>query len=123
LPPLEFGSLTDERKYARWKDTNLELRLSVGRLVDDRLLVGPSMARMRWWNAATGEQLAVRRHDAGVYSVSWSPDGKYVISGSADKSARVWDGGRQARKRFLGTFIDKVFFRRLVAQWQVCVDG
>jgi formylglycine-generating enzyme required for sulfatase activity len=30
-------------------------------------------------------------HDDFVYSVSFSPDGKYVVSGSADHTTRVWD--------------------------------
>jgi WD40 repeat protein len=29
-------------------------------------------------------------HDDYVYSVAFSPDGKYVVSGSADKTARIW---------------------------------
>jgi RNA polymerase sigma factor (sigma-70 family) len=31
------------------------------------------------------------RHGDGVYSVSFSPDGKQIVSGSSDGSARVWD--------------------------------
>ena len=30
-------------------------------------------------------------HSEGVNSVSFSPDGKYVVSGSADGTARMWD--------------------------------
>jgi WD40 repeat protein len=29
-------------------------------------------------------------HDDGVNSVAFSPDGKYVVSGSLDNTARVW---------------------------------
>jgi len=29
-------------------------------------------------------------HDAEVYSVAFSPDGNYVVSGSADGTALIW---------------------------------
>ncbi|MBO5838121.1 MAG: PD40 domain-containing protein, partial [Bacteroidales bacterium] len=30
-------------------------------------------------------------HSNLVYSVSWSPDGKYLASGSGDKTLIIWD--------------------------------
>ena len=30
-------------------------------------------------------------HDGSVNSVAFSPDGKYVVSGSYDNTARVWE--------------------------------
>lgn len=30
-------------------------------------------------------------HDAKVRAVKFSPDGKYIVSGSADKTAMIWD--------------------------------
>jgi len=30
-------------------------------------------------------------HDGPVYAVAFSPDGKFVVSGSYDNTARVWD--------------------------------
>ena len=30
-------------------------------------------------------------HDHRVYSIAFSPDGKYVVSGSFDNTARVWE--------------------------------
>ena len=32
-------------------------------------------------------------HSGGIYSVAFSPDGKTIVSGSNDKSIKVWDAG------------------------------
>ena len=55
----------------------------------------------RVWEAATGKEIARMTHDIDVWSVAFSPDGKYVVSGGCDQqdlnytctqgSARVWE--------------------------------
>ena len=42
------------------------------------------------WDASTGIEI-LRGHDDSVYSVTFSPDGSKIISGSYDKTIRVWD--------------------------------
>ena len=66
---------------------------------------GPT-ARRRWprftsggLNAGAGvgrlglfqETLTITGHSSGVYSVSFSPDGKRIVSGSRDNTLKVWD--------------------------------
>jgi WD40 repeat protein len=44
------------------------------------------------WNAATGgETLTLRGHTDFISSVSFSPDGKQIVSGSHDHTVKVWD--------------------------------
>ena len=47
---------------------------------------------VRIWDAASGQQLQqLEGHDDEVNSVSFSQDGKRIVSGSWDRSGRIWD--------------------------------
>jgi len=44
------------------------------------------------WSALTGKTHVVYRgHQKSVLSVAWSPDGRYIASGSADTTVHVWE--------------------------------
>ena len=44
------------------------------------------------WNAETGaEQLTLTGHSAFVTGLCFSPDGTKLVSGSGDKTVKVWD--------------------------------
>eukprot|EP01112_Ceratiomyxa_fruticulosa_P019823 TRINITY_DN657_c0_g1_i1.p1 TRINITY_DN657_c0_g1~~TRINITY_DN657_c0_g1_i1.p1 ORF type:complete len:605 (-),score=128.08 TRINITY_DN657_c0_g1_i1:125-1939(-) len=40
-----------------------------------------------------GELAAEAEHGGGIYSASWSPDSKQVLTASGDKTAKLWDAG------------------------------
>ena len=55
---------------------------------------------MQVWDALTGRtKLTYRGQTAGVWAVSWSPDGKHIASASQDQTVQVWDA--MTGKRFL----------------------
>ncbi|REK26403.1 MAG: WD40 repeat domain-containing protein [Planctomycetota bacterium] len=39
----------------------------------------------------TAQRAVLRTHEGPVGSVTWSPDSRWILSGSADKTIRVWD--------------------------------
>jgi len=44
------------------------------------------------WDARSGAPFGERlRHAAAVHAVTFSPDGARVVTGSSDKTARLWD--------------------------------
>ena len=48
-------------------------------------------------DATTGNHIyTYRGHTDKVSSVSWSPDGKHIVSGSWDKTVQVWDAATGA---------------------------
>lgn len=55
----------------------------------------------RWlWDKVRGDATKIfSKHTREVSSVSWSPDGRYVVSSSSDGTARLWDAGRMSLAR------------------------
>ena len=47
---------------------------------------------LKVWDAQTGQEtLTLKGHSSGVWGVSFSPDGKRIVSGSFDNTLKIWD--------------------------------
>src|SRR5207248_10809924 len=57
-----------------------------------RFLAIAGNATLGVWEISNGQKLAsFRGHESWVNDVAFSPDGQAVISGSADRTLKVWD--------------------------------
>ncbi len=55
------------------------------------------------WDAGTGQALSPPlTHQGPVFQATFSPDGRRVVTASADKTARVWDVSLEERPRPTG---------------------
>src|SRR5436190_467984 len=50
----------------------------------------------RGWGVSSGQALARLSHDDAVASVTFSPDGRWLATGSGDRTVRVWAEGARA---------------------------
>ncbi|HXI50293.1 MAG TPA: serine/threonine-protein kinase [Candidatus Saccharimonadales bacterium] len=61
------------------------------------------------WNQCQGDQLAILNgHEAGVTCLAFSPDGRWLASGSEDRTVRIWDVAASALKRVWPPFAEPV---------------
>ncbi len=104
-------SASDDRTLRLWDvTTGQELAVLRGHTggVTGATFVGPdtvasvSLDRtIRYWDTRSGPGSGLwAGHSGFVYSVAYHPDGKHVVSGSWDGTARVWDADGRVVRRF-----------------------
>jgi WD40 repeat protein len=61
-----------------------------------RIISGSRDGTICIWDAKTGNLISkLLGHDAEVWSVKFSPNGKHIVSSSSDKTVRIWNAGTQ----------------------------
>ncbi|XP_020619123.1 WD repeat-containing protein 1-B-like isoform X1 [Orbicella faveolata] len=73
------------------------------------------------FNGKTGEETCSlgggKAHKGGIYGLSWSPDNKFLLSASADKTAKIWDiAANTCSTEF--TFGNELEHQQLGCLWQ-----
>jgi eukaryotic-like serine/threonine-protein kinase len=53
------------------------------------------------WNVHSDEVKSLRGHTSSVWTVAWSPDGKYLASAGMDQGIRLWDPAKGACLRVI----------------------
>jgi WD40 repeat protein len=66
------------------------LSVAISPLKDLRLAWGGMDGTVKVWDQSTGKTQVLRGHTSWVESVAFSPDGKYIASGSRDGTVKIW---------------------------------
>jgi WD40 repeat protein len=67
---------------------------------DLTIATGHHGGKIRLWDAVSGKERVLERHQHGVAALAFRPDGKALLSGGWDNLAVLWDLG-QRRDRYV----------------------
>jgi WD40 repeat protein/Flp pilus assembly protein TadD len=85
---IQFWSHELPVNYAEFSPDGRKIATAYGYAYSDQAITGEA----RVWDTETGEPLTPPlKHKGTVYSISFSPNGRQVVTASQDKTARIWD--------------------------------
>jgi eukaryotic-like serine/threonine-protein kinase len=74
---------------AAWEQNNVS---RVQQLLEETTTAGARGFEWYYWQRQLHQQLStLRGHTHSVLAIAYAPDGRRIVTGSADKTARVWD--------------------------------
>lgn len=90
---------------------------------DGTLLTAGHDGTVRWWKAATGDEIRRVRHDAQAYSIAIGTDGATLFSGGDDPGLRIWRTATGEAVRFVPTRGNQFFALAASAQGRLAAGG
>jgi WD40 repeat protein len=92
---------------------------AMGAFLNPRQPVG---GRVLVWDTNTGQDISSLKHDDEILSLAFSPNGKWIVSGSYDGTAKVWEAktGAELNLMRFGQPVTKVLFNK---ESQLIISG
>ena len=87
---LDTEDVDGDGRLDKDEDRNKNRVLDQAEFISTRILTGSEDTIVKLWDLRATEFLSLKGHERAITSVSFSPDGRYVISSSLDGITIVW---------------------------------
>ncbi len=75
---------------------------------EHQIASGGNDCLIKLWDGNLRQQSVLEGHEGWVTSITYSPDGNQLVSGSMDQTVRIWDVEKHTQLRVLGKHISSV---------------
>lgn len=94
-------------------------------MADGKTLVSSDMNVLRFWDMTTGKEVrsVPTTHTDFIYSIAFSPDGKYMATGSGDKTAKIYEAASGKELFTITGHTDPVWFVKFTPDSKTLATG